>query len=355
MAVVETTGLSKHFNDVKAVDGIDLKIHEGEFLVLLGPSGSGKTTLMRMIAGLEKPTGGQIRIGDRLVNDLPPRLRNVAMVFQSYALYPHMSVYNNIAFSLRPLGLTRQQIDEKVEWAARMFDIGHLLRRKPRQLSGGQRQRVALARAIVREPDVFLLDEPLSNLDAKLRAMARDELKQFQRELGVTTIYVTHDQVEAMGMGDRIAVMSDGRMHQLGTPQALYDTPADTFVATFLGTPPMNLVETDSCLLGFRPENFLPEAVHPVTSNPIVIDFHLTRVEFLGSERLLYGTIESITGPVKVVGELPSVIEFAPEAGMSYPMVVDRRHLSYFDKVSGQRINAPKFALPGLRDVASVK
>jgi multiple sugar transport system ATP-binding protein len=355
MAVVETIGLSKHFGDVKAVDGIDLTIHEGEFLVLLGPSGSGKTTLMRMIAGLEKPTGGTIKISDRVVNDLPPRLRNIAMVFQSYALYPHMTVYNNIAFSLRPLGLTRQQIDDKVQWAARMFSIDHLLKRKPRQLSGGQRQRVALARAIVREPDVFLLDEPLSNLDAKLRAMARDELKQFQRQLGVTTIYVTHDQVEAMGMGDRIAVMSDGRMHQLGTPYELYDTPADTFVATFLGTPPMNLVETDTCLLGFRPENLLPQAVHPVTANPMVVEFQLTRVEFLGSERLLYGTIQGPDGPVKVVGELPSVIDFTPEAGRPYPMVVDRRHLSYFDKTSGRRIDSLDFVLPGMRDAAGIR
>ncbi|GIK28734.1 MAG: ABC transporter ATP-binding protein [Chloroflexi bacterium] len=352
MAVVETVKLSKHFNDVKAVDGIDITIQEGEFLVLLGPSGSGKTTLMRMIAGLEKPTGGTIKIGDRVVNDLPPRLRNVAMVFQSYALYPHMSVYNNIAFSLRPLGMTRQQIDDKVHWAARMFSIDHLLSRKPRQLSGGQRQRVALARAIVREPDVFLLDEPLSNLDAKLRAMARDELKQFQRQLGVTTIYVTHDQVEAMGMGDRVAVMSNGRMHQLGTPQVLYQSPADTFVATFLGTPPMNLVETDSCLLGFRPENFLPEAAHPDTPHPLVIDFHLTRVEFLGSDRLLYGTIEGADGPVKVVGDLPSVIDYTPEPGTICPMMVDRRHLSYFDKSTGQRIAPTPFALRGLRDPA---
>lgn len=235
MAVVETVKLSKHFNDVKAVDGIDITIQEGEFLVLLGPSGSGKTTLMRMIAGLEKPTGGTIKIGDRVVNDLPPRLRNVAMVFQSYALYPHMSVYNNIAFSLRPLGMTRQQIDDKVHWAARMFSIDHLLSRKPRQLSGGQRQRVALARAIVREPDVFLLDEPLSNLDAKLRQQLREDLRRIIKHAGVTALYVTHDQSEAVAVGDRIGVMREGRLLQIATPSELYNRPAELFVAEFTG------------------------------------------------------------------------------------------------------------------------
>lgn len=209
MARVETRNLVKKFGegDAAAVNGINLQTADGEFLVLLGPSGCGKTTLLRMIGGLERPTSGDILIGDQLVNDLPPRARHIAMVFQSYALYPHMSVYNNIAFPLKAAKLNKPAIQEKVQWASSILGIDHLLDRKPRQLSGGQRQRVALARALVREPNVFLLDEPLSNLDAQRRASARDELQVFQHELGTTTIYVTHDQVEAMGMGDRIAVI----------------------------------------------------------------------------------------------------------------------------------------------------
>ncbi|MDQ3780357.1 MAG: ABC transporter ATP-binding protein, partial [Chloroflexota bacterium] len=208
MAVVETRGLTKMFSEgAAAVDSVDLASGDGEFLVLLGPSGCGKTTLLRMIGGLEPPTAGDVLIGGRLVTGLPPRARQIAMVFQSYALYPHMTVYNNIAFPLKAQKVNKTAQKERVDWAASILGIDHLLARKPRQLSGGQRQRVALARALVREPNVFLLDEPLSNLDAQRRASARDELQLFQRRIGTTTIYVTHDQVEAMGMGDRIAVM----------------------------------------------------------------------------------------------------------------------------------------------------
>src|SRR5215471_10672376 len=259
MATVETKALRKEFTGhIVAVDGVNLSIHEGEFLVLLGPSGCGKTTLLRMIAGLERQTSGDILIGGRVVNELPPRARKIAMVFQSYALYPHLTVASNIAFPLKAQGAPKASIAGEVERAARMFGIERLLQRKPRQLSGGERQRVALARAMVRHPDVFLLDEPLSNLDAKLRNLARDELKQFQRRLGTTTIYVTHDQVEAMGLGDRIAVMEAGRVRQIGTPKEIYTHPTDTFVATFIGSPPMNLIEDDNGWLGFRPEDFQP-------------------------------------------------------------------------------------------------
>src|ERR671935_95673 len=235
MAVVETRGLRKTFGDNAAVDGIDLRTEEGEYLVLLGPSGCGKTTLLRTTAGLERPTDGEVLIGGRVVNELPPRARKIAMVFQSYALYPHKSVMQNIVFPLRAERLDKAEQDRRARWAVELLGIGHLLPRKPRELSGGERQRVALARALVREPHVFLLDEPLSNLDAKLRASARDELKRFQHEIGTTTIYVTHDQSEAMGLGDRIAVMSQGRVRQIGGPVEIYDDPADTFVATFIG------------------------------------------------------------------------------------------------------------------------
>src|SRR6266699_1486892 len=262
MAIVETKQIRKVFADHTAVDGVDLATREGEFLVLLGPSGCGKTTLLRMIAGLEKQTSGDVVIGGQVVNELPPRARKIAMVFQSYALYPHLSVAKNIAFPLKAQGVPKAARQQKVAWAAAMFGIERLLQRKPRQLSGGERQRVALARALVREPDVFLLDEPLSNLDAKLRTSARDELQQFQRRLGTTTIYVTHDQVEAMGLGDRIAVMNAGKVHQMGAPQEVYNEPSDTFVAAFLGSPPMNLVEVETTIIGFRPEQFLPRDIY---------------------------------------------------------------------------------------------
>src|SRR2546428_9684881 len=248
MAIVETRSITKRFDGGNAVDGIDLAVREAEFLVLLGPSGSGKTTLLRMIAGLEAPTSGDILVDGCVVTELPPRARNMAMVFQSYALYPHLSVFGNIAFPLHAQRMPRDAIGKKVDWAATLFGIAHLLARKPRQLSGGERQRVALARAVVREPLAFLLDEPLSNLDAKLRTSARDELQQFQRRLAATTIYVTHDQIEALGLGDRIPHLHPGPIHQLGTPQEGYDYPDDIFVATLIGSPPMNPVEA-ACVL----------------------------------------------------------------------------------------------------------
>src|SRR5262249_30342804 len=239
--------------------GVSLSVRDGEFLVLLGPSGCGKTTFLRIIAGLERQTSGDVLINDEIVNDITPRARGVAMVFQSYGLYPHLTVANNIAFPLRTQGTPRPEIERKVDWAAGLLGIDRLLHRRPRQLSGGERQRVALARALVRNPTVFLLDEPLSNLDAKLRASARTELKQFQQKVRTTTLYLTHDQVEAMGMGDRIAVIDHGKLRQVGTPSEIYDHPADDFVASFLGTPPMNLVEHGGGPLGFRPENCLPK------------------------------------------------------------------------------------------------
>src|ERR1700746_3003893 len=282
MAVVQTRDLTKVFKEgqLGAVNHVNFETREGEFLVFLGPSGSGKTTLLRMIAGLETPTSGEILIGGRVVNDLSPRDRRIAMVFQSYALYPHLSVYKNIAFPLRAQKVKKQLHKEKVEWAASLLGISALLERKPRELSGGERQRVALARAIVREPAVFLLDEPLSNLDAKLRASAREELEQFHRRVGTTSIYVTHDQVEAMAMGDRVMVLNKGVVHQIGTPTDVYDNPADTFVATFLGSPPMNLVEFGDVIVGFRPEHFRPAGA---SGDSVRFRLKVENTEYLGS------------------------------------------------------------------------
>jgi multiple sugar transport system ATP-binding protein len=336
MATVEARRVIKEFNEVRAVDGIDLVAREGEFLVLVGPSGCGKTTLMRMIAGLERPTDGDIVINGDIVTDLPPRARNIAMVFQSYALYPHLTVEKNISFPLRAVGMPRDEIRKKVDWAARMFGIQRFLDRKPRQLSGGERQRVALARAVVREPVVFLLDEPLSNLDAKLRNSARDELKQFQRTLGTTTIYVTHDQAEAMGLGDRIAVLNQGKVCQVGTPQEIYGNPTDIFVATFMGSPPMNLVEDGATYLGFRPENFLPQDVKPV-DDAAVFPFRITRVEYLGADRLVYGVLEGRTPEAHAISKIPTNIRTEIAAGETYNFVVQHRDIERFDRASGKR------------------
>ncbi len=340
MATVETRGIKKYFGDVKAVDGVDLSTKEGEFLVLLGPSGCGKTTLLRMVAGLEKQTAGDVLIGGEVVNDLPPRARKIAMVFQSYALYPHMTVYKNIAFPLKAQGVPKETIPKKVEWAASMFGIERLLHRKPRELSGGERQRVALARALVREPTVFLLDEPLSNLDAQLRTSARDELQQFQKQIGITAIYVTHDQIEAMGLGDRIAVMHQGKVRQLGTPQEVYREPADTFVAGFLGSPPMNLVERDDYILGFRPEDFLAKQLHETQDNLATFQFRITRVEHLGSDRLLYGTLGDPFPHEKIIANLPSTVSLPIQQGETYEFAVRHKDLKFFDRTTGLRTGA---------------
>jgi multiple sugar transport system ATP-binding protein len=246
VAEIEYDGVSKIYDDgTRALHDLDLAIEDGELMVLVGPSGCGKTTALRMLAGLEEISGGEIKIGDRVVNDLTPKDRDIAMVFQSYALYPHMSVYDNLAFGLKLRKTPKAQIDERVRRAAKILEIEEFLKRKPRALSGGQRQRVAMGRAIVREPQAFLMDEPLSNLDAKLRVQMRAEIHQLQRRLGVTTIYVTHDQVEAMTMGDRVAVMSRGHLQQVDTPQTLYDDPKNEFVAGFIGSPSINLVEAE--------------------------------------------------------------------------------------------------------------
>ena len=340
MAAVAVSEIRKKFGEVVAVNGISLEARDGEFMVLLGPSGCGKTTLLRIIAGLEKPTSGQVLIDGEVVNDMPPRARGVAMVFQSYGLYPHLTVWDNIAFPLRTQGTARDEIKRKVEWAAGLLGIGHLAKRRPRELSGGERQRVALARALVRDPTVFLLDEPLSNLDAKLRASARSELKQFQRTVRTATIYVTHDQVEAMGMGDRIAVIDHGRLRQVGTPTEIYEHPADEFIASFLGTPPMNLIEREGGSMGFRPENFLPKGL---LNGAAVVEFpfRVDRVEYLGSEHILYGSLEGRAAKREVTAKLPAHATLnGISPGAWHVFAVRETELRYFDR-EGRRTQHP--------------
>jgi multiple sugar transport system ATP-binding protein len=342
VAVVETRKLTKvfHKGGEGAVNEVDLATADGEFLVFLGPSGSGKSTLLRMIAGLEEPTRGDVLIGGKVVTDLPPRERGIAMVFQSYALYPHLTVEKNIAFPLKAHGVPKDRRRERVGWAAGLLGIGHLLARRPRELSGGERQRVALARALVREPTVFLLDEPLSNLDAKLRASAREELTQFHERVGTTTIYVTHDQVEAMGMGDRIVVLDKGIVRQIGTPTEVYDEPADTFVATFVGSPPMNLLEDAAGVVGFRPESLLPAAA--VQGDPLPVRFRVTLVEYLGSERILHGTLEGgrFDGR-KVVSRMSALTSVDVRQGEAHAFAVARSAVKHFERGTGRRV-APR-------------
>jgi multiple sugar transport system ATP-binding protein len=339
MAVVETRNLTKIFKEggAGAVNDVSLATREGEFLVFLGPSGSGKTTLLRMIAGLETPTSGDVLIGGQVVNQLSPRERRIAMVFQSYALYPHLSVYKNIVFPLKAQKVPKDQHRSKVEWASGLLGIGHLLDRKPRELSGGERQRVALARAIVREPAVFLLDEPLSNLDAKLRASAREELERFHNSIKTTTIYVTHDQTEAMAMGDRVVVLHQGVVRQIGTPKEVYEDPADTFVATFLGSPPMNMIEFSDVIVGFRPESFLPADLLPGGKH-VTFRYKIQYVEYLGAERVLYGAIEGGHFESKeIISRLSWTMPTGYDAGSLHDFAVAESDLRFFDRKTGKR------------------
>ena len=335
MAGVTYDHVTKKFDGTVAVNEFELSIADGEFMVFVGPSGCGKTTCLRILAGLESASSGRVLIGERVVNNVAPQARNVAMVFQSYALYPHMTVYNNLAFGLRNLKVPRKEVEERVRRGAEMLDLTPLLKRKPKQLSGGQRQRVALGRAIVREPAAFIMDEPLSNLDASLRVQTRAEIMKLQNRLGTTTIYVTHDQIEAMTMGDRIAVMNLGVLQQIGTPRELYTTPANTFVATFIGSPAMNLVPSGALgvgiggadrLVGFRPEHVQlgdgkADSAHWQATVEVV--------QYLGDEQLAYLRL----GDAEIVAKLP--LEAQLEAGREEEFAVPFQTLLLFDAETG--------------------
>ena len=388
MASITLLGITKAFEDgTLAVDALDLHVADGEFMVLVGPSGCGKTTSLRMVAGLEDPTSGEIRIGDRLVNDLPSRSRDIAMVFQNYALYPHMSIAENLAFGLRMQGLGKLDRRQRAEEVAEILAISELLDRRPKQLSGGQRQRVAMGRAIVREPSAFLMDEPLSNLDARLRVQMRAEIARIQRRLGTTTLYVTHDQVEAMTMADRVAVMNRGVLQQVASPAEMYDHPHNLFVAGFIGTPAMNLfkatiVANDSSLalrlgsqtldigdrfgfgewvgrelvVGIRAEDIEDAtkagAVHPGRRLRADVDL----VEHLGSDLLVHATIDATnasslqlsdaaedalpldgsTGSGRLVARCSPRSRIA--AGETVELAIDVEHIHLFDPHAGARI-----------------
>ena len=337
MASVTYDHVTKAFGDTKAVNDLLLEIQDAEFMVLVGPSGCGKSTALRMLAGLEKLSDGRILIGDRVVNNVAPQHRDIAMVFQSYALYPHMTVYDNLAFGLRNQKVRKEDIDRRVRRAADILDLGPLIKRKPKQLSGGQRQRVALGRAIVREPAAFLMDEPLSNLDAKLRVQTRAEILKLQNELHTTTIYVTHDQVEAMTMGDRIAVMSQGVLQQVGTPEDVYTSPVNIFVAGFIGSPAMNLVPAnvlDGVGGGDRIAGFRPEHVNVGNGRPDTIPFtaRVEVVEYLGDEQLVHMT----RGESSLQAKLP--VEERLGAGDEREFSIPRDKLLLFDKESEQRV-----------------
>ena len=321
MARIVLDGVTKVFGaDVVAVDDVSLEIGDGEFMVLVGPSGCGKSTILRILAGLEEVTAGEVFIDDRQVTDLPPKDRDIAMVFQNYALYPHMTVYNNMAYGLRNRGMAEPEIKTRVEEAARILELGAMLERKPRQLSGGQRQRVAMGRAIVRQPKVFLFDEPLSNLDAKLRIAMRVEIRKLQRRLSTTSIYVTHDQLEAMTLADILVVMNGGQVEQIGNPLDIYQKPATTFVASFIGAPPMNLMPlrsdelksqlagdiriNEAGILGIRPEDFV--ITNDTVSGGVALGLTVEAIERVGAETFVYGTRQhEVQGVAATPGELP--------------------------------------------------
>ncbi len=348
MASVTFEHVTKRFaGGTVAVKDFSLDVKDTEFMVLVGPSGCGKSTVLRMLAGLEEITDGEIRIGDTIVNDMPPRDRDIAMVFQSYALYPHMTVHDNMAFGLRMRGMHREDINKRVEQAAGILELGPLLKRKPRQLSGGQRQRVALGRAIVREPQAFLLDEPLSNLDAKLRVQTRIELQKQHRALHATFIYVTHDQVEAMTMGDRIAVMKDGVLQQVGPPREIYDQPANMFVAGFVGSPTMNFIPVTvdgatvkasgfearlprvpaiaMAVLGVRPEAM----TEIMRDSAPALEMAVEVTEILGADQFVYGVVGSDT----ITARLDPQLKVEP--GERLKLYLDTRRLHLFDPSTG--------------------
>jgi sn-glycerol 3-phosphate transport system ATP-binding protein len=353
MANVGLRAVRKSYGEVEVIHGIDMQVTDGEFVVIVGPSGCGKSTLLRMVAGLETITGGEISIGDRVVNELEPKDRDIAMVFQNYALYPHMSVYGNMAYGLRIRGFTKSDIDERVRRAAGILELAPLLERRPRQLSGGQRQRVAMGRAIVREPAVFLFDEPLSNLDAKLRVQMRFEIQKLHRQLGTTSLYVTHDQVEAMTLAHRMVVMDAGHAEQIGSPMEVYADPATKFVAGFIGTPAMNflpgkgagagkvaldgggivqhaqgVVETGRpVVVGIRPEHLVPCA--PADA---CITGAVEMVEQLGADTLVHIG----HGGALVVVRLSQAVN--PDVGSAYAVTADPTRVFLFDDATGVRI-----------------
>ena len=364
MAKVRLENVSKVYGDVVAVRDIELEIDHNEFVVLVGPSGCGKSTTLRMIAGLEEISGGRIHIGDRVVNDEPPRMRNVAMVFQNYALYPHMSVRENLAFGLTLARMPRREIDLKVAEAADILGLDELLDRQPAQLSGGERQRVAMGRAIVRHPDVFLFDEPLSNLDAQLRTQMRTEIKRLHRKVKTTVVYVTHDQVEAMTLADRVVIMRAGKVEQIGTPDDIFHNPANTFVARFIGSPPMNMfdgvvadaadgkvlrvdsdwqlpvpsylatrVETGhEVVIGLRADDITPRGHGVPPREGAVFESTVNIVEPLGSETLLFVNF----GPSETIAKM--VRPRRVHEGETLSFDVNLEELKLFDRSSGQAI-----------------
>jgi ABC-type sugar transport system ATPase subunit len=342
MATITFEHATKRFDETVAVDDFSIDVADGEFIVLVGPSGCGKTTVLRMLAGLEDISSGRILIGDSVVNNVAPGRRDIAMVFQSYALYPHMTVFDNLAFGLRNRKLPKSDVDRRVKEAAEILELGALLKRKPKQLSGGQRQRVALGRAIVREPAAFLMDEPLSNLDAALRVQTREEILKLQNRLETTTIYVTHDQIEAMTMGDRIAVMNLGVLQQIGTPKDLYTRPANTFVATFIGSPAMNLLPSGALgagiggsgqLVGFRPEHVQLGNGKPTSAH---YEATVEVVQYLGDEQLAYMRL----GDAEVVAKLP--VDPLLEPGRRETFAVPFHDLLLFDEETGDAVGSAR-------------
>jgi len=331
--LIKRYGAGKTANQV--IHGVNAQIKDGEFIVIVGPSGCGKSTLLRMVAGLEEVSGGEIRIGGRVVNNLEPSERDIAMVFQNYALYPHMSVFDNMAYGLKIAKVPLEEIKIRVDKAAKILEIGPFLQRKPRELSGGQRQRVAMGRAIVRQPQVFLFDEPLSNLDAKLRAQTRLEIQKLHRELGITSLFVTHDQVEAMTLAQRMIVMNGGVMEQFGTPEEVYTRPASTFVASFIGSPPMNLLKDapeahSGIITGIRPEH--------LDITPHGWALKVEAVEMLGAERLVYGRwAHSATDEMVIIRTEES--HAIPTVGSTIHVTPRADRIHHFDATTGKRLD----------------